>query len=419
MPLVTEPINCDESVKRAIRAISRKLGYTGSPTYAGMTLTGLTASSLVGTDASKALESVTIGTSLTYTRPTLNTIQGIRTVDSPTFANLNLTETGANDPTILFTSATNSLSMMLDESAGYDMLHIAGKTAATDTVVCISAVAGRTARFHLEVAAEAFRTQFLMGAGGNFSLTNKVEDGDLIFGIDNTGTDKTITWDGATDKLKHSANTFNFDDDHLVTTGNVEAHAGTFTNTVFINQDADGVGLEIDSEATTDTNYGLKCVTGQGAISAYFSSGPSCYMWIGSPQNIGNAGSVIVTRDLASANTDGPVMYINQSNAGDDQDGLYLRQDGSGSAMYIEKGSLSIAAGVTIDGSSGKVLVEDNALVAPTDETDGYIGVAVVAGEPRIYFQVEGDLYFVSNDGIALAPVVGNPLGLLLALTYT
>ncbi len=72
MPLTPEPINCDESVKRAIRAISRKLGYTGSPTYVNMTLTGLIASALTGTNASKQLESVTIGTGLDYTRPTLS-----------------------------------------------------------------------------------------------------------------------------------------------------------------------------------------------------------------------------------------------------------------------------------------------------------------------------------------------------------
>jgi len=74
----------------AIRVIGQELGTGSSPTWAGATLTGLTASSLVAADANKALESVTIGSSLSYSRPTLNTIQGIRTVDSPTFADLTL-----------------------------------------------------------------------------------------------------------------------------------------------------------------------------------------------------------------------------------------------------------------------------------------------------------------------------------------
>ena len=58
MPLVPEPINCDESVKRAIRAISKKLGYTSSGTFANLTLTDLTASRLITTDTGKTFESV-------------------------------------------------------------------------------------------------------------------------------------------------------------------------------------------------------------------------------------------------------------------------------------------------------------------------------------------------------------------------
>ena len=55
-----------------VNKIKMRLGSTSSPTHVGMTLTGLTASSLVGTDASKALESVTIGTGLAYARPTIS-----------------------------------------------------------------------------------------------------------------------------------------------------------------------------------------------------------------------------------------------------------------------------------------------------------------------------------------------------------
>ena len=72
----------------------------------------------------------------------------------------------------------------------------------------------------------------------------------------------------------------------------------------------------------------------------------------------------------------------------------------------------------TVDASAGKVLVEDNDIVAPTIESDGYIGVALVGGEPRIYFRVGGIMYFVNNDGIDATPIPGNPIGLALALTY-
>ena len=72
MPLLPEAKNCDISIKKNFRKISAKLGYMAIPSFASITLTDLTASSLVGTNASKLLESVTVGTGLDYTRPTLS-----------------------------------------------------------------------------------------------------------------------------------------------------------------------------------------------------------------------------------------------------------------------------------------------------------------------------------------------------------
>ena len=86
MGLVTTPKNCDPSVKKAIQMLAEKLSEVAAPTFSDVTLTSLTASSLVATDGDKALESVTIGASLTYSSSTLNTIQNIRITDSPEFA---------------------------------------------------------------------------------------------------------------------------------------------------------------------------------------------------------------------------------------------------------------------------------------------------------------------------------------------
>ncbi len=72
MALLPTAKNCDISVKRNFQLISSKLGYNSSPAHANITLTDLTASTLIGADASKTLESVTIGTGLDYTRPTLS-----------------------------------------------------------------------------------------------------------------------------------------------------------------------------------------------------------------------------------------------------------------------------------------------------------------------------------------------------------
>jgi hypothetical protein len=86
----------------AISRIKASLGPQGQPEFTSLTLSddlaidgsltlgGLTANTPVYADGDKALQSITVGSSLSFSAPTLNTIQGIRTTDSPTFVNLNL-----------------------------------------------------------------------------------------------------------------------------------------------------------------------------------------------------------------------------------------------------------------------------------------------------------------------------------------
>jgi len=75
-----------------------------------------------------------------------------------------------------------------------------------------------------------------------------------------------------------------------------------------------------------------------------------------------------------------------------------------------------ISTGI-IDASEGEVLVEDNNTSEPGSKDDGYIGVSIVGGQPRIYFAVDGDMYYV--EGAASAVITtGSPIGLLLVLTY-
>jgi len=59
MPLLPEAKNCDPSVKKNFRKISKILGYTGVPNFAGITLSDLVASRLVATDTGKVFESIT------------------------------------------------------------------------------------------------------------------------------------------------------------------------------------------------------------------------------------------------------------------------------------------------------------------------------------------------------------------------
>jgi len=58
MPLLPEAKNCDISVKKNFRRISKELGYTANPPFKSITLTDLIASRLVATDSGKVFESV-------------------------------------------------------------------------------------------------------------------------------------------------------------------------------------------------------------------------------------------------------------------------------------------------------------------------------------------------------------------------
>jgi hypothetical protein len=99
MPLVPRIKHNDwDSAIRFSIAVSKKLGYTASPTFAGITFSGLSASRLIWTDASKALASkdlidLVAGTANRVTVSddssggvTLTGPQDIHTGASPTFA---------------------------------------------------------------------------------------------------------------------------------------------------------------------------------------------------------------------------------------------------------------------------------------------------------------------------------------------
>ncbi|KKL99729.1 hypothetical protein LCGC14_1811540, partial [marine sediment metagenome] len=72
----------------------------------------------------------------------------------------------------------------------------------------------------------------LYSSGDDVHLHNVTQDADLVFGINDGGVSKTITWDADVDRLKHSAGTFHFDDDHLTTTGDLMVGNIIVTGTV-------------------------------------------------------------------------------------------------------------------------------------------------------------------------------------------
>jgi len=170
----------------------------------------------------------------------------------------------------------------------------------------------------------------------------------------------------------------------LSTPQDLDTAADFQVQSLLVDQNTDAIGINIDSEATTATNYGLQVVTGAGAGAGYFSYGAAdngaC--WLGLGNNSAYSANFFFSRNLTAASTDSPVVSMVQDHASDDQPTLYLKNDGSGDALYVAAGSISIAAGVTV--STG-VTVPDL----------GYIGS--VSTPTAIQIEGDGDLVLIGG----------------------
>ena len=132
---------------------------------------------------------------------------------------LKVETSGAADPFLCLktTNTAHEVHFALDESAVADHVDFIGQTAAVDTYLHVIGKAGQTAKLGVQIG--AYRGELICGSAGHISLKNITTDKNLVFGIDQDGTPRTITWDAANDKLQHSAGLFNFDDDNIQTSG--------------------------------------------------------------------------------------------------------------------------------------------------------------------------------------------------------
>jgi len=73
----------------------------------------------------------------------------------------------------------------------------------------------------------------------------------------------------------------------------------------------------------------------------------------------------------------------------------------------------------TVDASGGEILVEDNDTSEPAGKNDGYVGVAQVGGQARLYFFVDDTRYYCDAEAAAADPETGNPLFPMGGLLWT
>lgn len=114
---------------------------------------------------------------------------------------------------------------------------------------------------------------------------------------------------------------------------------------IYVDQGGDNYGIKIDSAATTNTMYGLQVLTGAGATAANLEYTGSEFMRC--VQH--NATMVWVYRDHAAADTGGPLLFLEQDNAGDDQVALEIQQDGTGAAISVTQNASTVSPVAAVD----------------------------------------------------------------------
>jgi len=119
------------------------------------------------------------------------------------------------------------------------------------------------------------------------------------------------------------------------------------SNGLFIDQNGNGVALNIDSEATTSAALTITSLFQFAAVdvrNSYVTT-DATRTWLAGP--ISGTATNYFYRDLTSANTASPLVFIEQDHTGDDQNALNIQQDGSGRAVSIANHGPS--SGLNID----------------------------------------------------------------------
>lgn len=133
----TNQVNVADSGAGAVTlSLPQSIAASSSPTFAGLTLSGLSTGSLVATDGASGLVSASVGANLTYSGGTLNTVQAIGTGASPTFAGLTLS--GVTASRIIATGSGGAISAV---TTGASLSYSAGTL---DTIQAITTTASPT-----------------------------------------------------------------------------------------------------------------------------------------------------------------------------------------------------------------------------------------------------------------------------------
>jgi len=163
--------------------------------------------------------------------------------------------TDASDPKLCLktTNTTHEVCFTLDENVSDDHVDFKGQTALKNTRFHIIAQSGYAA--YMGVQQGSYRGELIMCSVGHLSLKNVISNMNLIFGINDGGVTKTITWDA-------DVNTLLFDDNTILNTGsgNIDT-TGTLTATTIGAFQATGA-IDFNNQDMTNVDIDSGTITG-------------------------------------------------------------------------------------------------------------------------------------------------------------
>lgn len=184
---------------------------------------------------------------------------------------------------------------------------------------------------------------------GNIDITGTIDasgnitsDGSVFVNQDGSGTGLIVDHDGASGAAANFSNNNSGNFTVEVTAQNSGGGGMSITNAgtangLFIDQNGDGIGLEIDSEATSGTSNTIQ-VRAADATGGYMADMRTndglrrVSLGHGNQHRMG-----YFYRNLGSADTAAPVVEVVQTNTGDDQRALLIQQDGTGDGVFIDQ----------------------------------------------------------------------------------
>jgi len=148
----------------------------------------------------------------------------------------------------------------------------------------------------------------------------------------------------------------------------------TLAGALTIDQNADAIALNIDSEATTAGSYAIQAYTPLGIAMAFFGNdGNDNYIQINAQDSA--SGLLRVYRDYASAVTAGAVGSFIQDNASDDQNVLNSVNDGTGNGLFIDQNGNGVALNIDNDGTANSLTVQGTTAYDLVVLKSGYVGI--------------------------------------------